>query len=222
MSNKLDVVGLSGLQFFGQMTASISHEIKNVFAIVNENAGLLEDFCLMVEKGTPLDPKRLKTLAGKVVSQVWRGDSIINNLNQFAHSIDNLETQINLFEILELMVAISARLVSMRGLDLVLEQKSEKVNIINNQFILQNLMWRCLDFVMKAAGGGKTVTLAACQTANGAQIIFTILDGFTEMIRDEFPAKREQALIDMLESELTIDLKAGKIILDLPAAIQHK
>ena len=39
-------VGLGGIQFFGKMAASISHEIKNVLAIINENAGLLEDICL--------------------------------------------------------------------------------------------------------------------------------------------------------------------------------
>jgi hypothetical protein len=43
MSAKLEIVAETGLQFFGKMTASISHEIKNVLAIINENAGLLED-----------------------------------------------------------------------------------------------------------------------------------------------------------------------------------
>jgi hypothetical protein len=42
------------------MTASISHEIKNVMAIINESAGLLEDYSLMAEKGMPIDPERLK------------------------------------------------------------------------------------------------------------------------------------------------------------------
>ena len=32
-----------GLFFFGKMSASISHELKNVLAIINENAGLAED-----------------------------------------------------------------------------------------------------------------------------------------------------------------------------------
>jgi hypothetical protein len=30
MGDKLDTIGETGLQFFGEMTASISHEIKNV------------------------------------------------------------------------------------------------------------------------------------------------------------------------------------------------
>jgi hypothetical protein len=44
------------------MTASISHEIKNVMAIINESAGLLEDYSLMAEKGMPIDPDNASRL----------------------------------------------------------------------------------------------------------------------------------------------------------------
>ena len=54
MSAKLEIVTESGLQFFGKMTASISHEIKNVLAIINENAGLLEDLALMADRGAEI------------------------------------------------------------------------------------------------------------------------------------------------------------------------
>ena len=45
MNHLLDEEMGTGLQFFGKMTASISHEIKNVMAIINESAGLLDDYC---------------------------------------------------------------------------------------------------------------------------------------------------------------------------------
>ncbi len=75
-----------GIEFFGRMTASISHEIKNTLAIVNENAGLLGDLALLMDKGRPLSPERLTTLAGNIRRQVQRADDIIRRLNRFAHS----------------------------------------------------------------------------------------------------------------------------------------
>ena len=51
MDQKPENTSEMGLQFFGRMSASISHEIKNVLAIINENAGLLEDFSLMADRG---------------------------------------------------------------------------------------------------------------------------------------------------------------------------
>ena len=46
MSANRDSASELGLDFFGNMTASISHELKNALAIVNENAGLLGDLRL--------------------------------------------------------------------------------------------------------------------------------------------------------------------------------
>ena len=71
------------------MSASISHEIKNALAIINESAGLLEDFSLLAEKGRPIDPERLKLLAQSVLKQVQRADGLVKKMNRFAHSADD-------------------------------------------------------------------------------------------------------------------------------------
>ena len=105
----MDLIGLSGIQFFGKMSASISHDLKNVLAVINENAGLLEDLCLMAEKGKALDPVRLKRLAGDVKNQIRRGDRIISSMNTFAHSADSESVTIDLRELLGLLVELSLR-----------------------------------------------------------------------------------------------------------------
>ncbi|MCJ7596564.1 MAG: sensor histidine kinase, partial [Desulfobacterales bacterium] len=85
MTYRLDVIGEAGLQFFGKISASISHEIKNVMAIITESAGLMEDLTVLAEKGMPIDPQRLKTHAGKIMTQIRRADEIIKNMNRFSH-----------------------------------------------------------------------------------------------------------------------------------------
>jgi len=91
MADELGPLGWMGVRFFGRMSASISHEIKNVLAIINENAGLLDDFALMAEKGMPLDPRRLGKVAESLMKQVRRADAIVRNMNKFAHSVDDFE-----------------------------------------------------------------------------------------------------------------------------------
>jgi len=68
-----EIVGKGGFQFFGKISASISHEIKNVLAVLNENAGLLEDLVLMAEKGAPFNQERAKSLAGSMRKQSSEG-----------------------------------------------------------------------------------------------------------------------------------------------------
>ena len=55
-----------GLAYVGAMSASISHELKNVLAVIHENAGLLEDLSLRADQGVPLEPERLKTICGRI------------------------------------------------------------------------------------------------------------------------------------------------------------
>ena len=114
MDIQWEIIAREGVQFFGKMSASISHEIKNALAIINENAGLLEDFMLLAEKGRPIDPERLKSLAGQVMKQVKRADDLVKRMNRFAHSADEPSKNIDLGETLELITSITQRLASRR------------------------------------------------------------------------------------------------------------
>ena len=90
MSACRESIGECGLHCFGAISASVSHELKNALAIINENAGLLEDLSFMAEKGLPLEPAKLKSLAASIGKQIQRADGIIRNMNHFAHSTIDL------------------------------------------------------------------------------------------------------------------------------------
>lgn len=215
MKNQWDIIGEEGLQFFGKMTASISHEIKNVLTIINENAGLLEDFTILLEKGTPIDRERLKTLAKKIMKQIRRADGVVINMNRFAHSVDESKKSVDLVKILEFVVALSGRFASMRGVTLELLFLENPVMITTTPFFLENLIWLCLDFAMDATGEGKTVGLMAEKTENGARIRLTKLKGLIEATTDTFPGDREKALLEVLKAELTADIETEEVVITL-------
>ncbi len=204
-----------GFQFFGKMSASISHEIKNTLSIINETAGLLEDLVFLAEKGKPLDQERLKTMAQRIMRQVHRADEIVKNLNKFAHSVDRQVKSVDLDETLELVLALSGRFASMRGVTMELEPCSDRVAITTIPFFLNNLLWLCMDFAMKATERGGTVRLIIEQTKNGPRIRFTRLEGLVEAPMDEFQGAWGKALLDMLEAEITADTEAAELILSL-------
>jgi signal transduction histidine kinase len=215
MSRRCDIVGETGLQFYGKICASLSHEIKNALAIINEDAGLLNDFAALADQGRPMDPERVKTLAGKVMEQTRRADGIVGNMNSFAHSVDSTVDTVELGTILELVVALAGRFASMRGV--ALEQKSATTRVVidADPFFLENLVWLCLDFAMDSAGEGKTVGLEAEETDKGARIRFTRLQGLSERQTEVFPGEREKALMDALEAKLTVDVGAGELVLTM-------
>jgi signal transduction histidine kinase len=215
----MDLIGLSGIQFFGKMSASISHDLKNVLAVINENAGLLEDLCLMAEKGKSLDPPRLKRLAVDVKNQIRRGDRIISSMNTFAHSADSESVTIDLRDLLGLLVELSLRSASMRGVNLEINRPSDSVMVTTFPFVLLNLLWFCLDFAMTAAGSGKTVELAAEKTADGARIYFRKLAGM-DAAAGSFPAEPENALMRVLNAQIRLDPDSREVSVSLPDKVQ--
>lgn len=214
MDLRVDPERETDLQFFGKMTASISHEIKNVIAIINESAGLLEDYSLMARKGRPIDPDRLNTVSERVTAQVRRAGDITKNLNSLAHSVDDFKIGVDVREILELAVAISSRLADMRSVRLILDLPSEFPTVITSQFHFLNLMWQILDYAMDVSGEEKTVRLTFEVQSGRVNVRFT---GLSDLANgNQFPTEKENALLNLLGGTLQTEIKTGEILLSLP------
>jgi signal transduction histidine kinase len=212
---KPNIIAETGLQFFGEMSASISHEIKNVLAIVNENAGLLEDLTLMADRGKPIDPARLKMMAAAVKKQIGRADGIIKNMNRLAHSIDQTVTNVELNETISLLVGLTARFAVIRGVQVDLKLPENPVMFQTAPFFLMNLLWRCLDFSMSASGDGKRIELVAEEAENGVRIQFRRLTGLSQALKETFPSDREKNLLAVLEAALTVEHERQEVVLRL-------
>ncbi len=222
MNRQLDIGIATELRFFGKMTASISHEIKNVMAIINESAGLLEDYSLMAEKGMPIDPERLKVVSERVAKQIQRANGITKNLNNLAHSVDEFKKSVGLRETLELALGLAQRLADMRSVTLELQPPSDFPNVITSPFHLQNLIWHVLDFAMDASGEGKTVGLTLETGPESVEIRFTGLEGLTNQSETAFPTKKEAVLLEMLGATIHQDVNAREIHLVLPRDVQQQ
>jgi len=145
------------LRFFGRISASISHELKNSLSVVNENAGLVEDLALLTAKGRSLDIERVKSLSGSIRRQVKRTDQIIKNMNKFAHSVDMEIKSVDIQEYLELIAAVSARLLAARNITLKLTSPQDRPSIMTSPIFLLYLFWHLIDCCSRWAEPGETL-----------------------------------------------------------------
>jgi C4-dicarboxylate-specific signal transduction histidine kinase len=216
MGGKPEIITEMGLQFFGKISASISHELKNVLAIINENAGLLEDLTLMADRGQPIDPARLKIMAAAVQKQIGRADNILKNMNQFAHSIDETIADVDLNQTIEQFMALTERFAAMQGVKVDLQLPASPPSIPTAPFYLMNLLWLSLDFAMSASGDQKRVGLVVEETEESVRIRFRQLGGLTEALLKTFPSDRQKNLLAVLEADLTAKPEDREIVLRLP------
>ncbi len=207
-----NTIGETGLQFFGTISAAISHDLKNTLAVINENAGLLEDFSLMAAKGMPLDPERIQSIAGKIRNQIRLSDDIVKNLNRFAHSVDERKKTVDVEEMILFVARLSRRLAAVRGVDLQPERSEKSVNLNTDPFYLEALIFRCIDTALASPGPDGTLRMTAERRDRQVVIRFA---GLAADAAGSFPAERDHALLDLLRAEAEIDLDPPEGVLRL-------
>ncbi len=208
------------LRFFGKIVASISHEIKNVMAIINEKAGLIKDLTLMAEKGVALDPAKIQALAEGLNIQIKRGDAIIKDMNKFAHSVDKDSYQVDLCELTALMVRLAERFALRLSVTLDLKFPETTLKINTHPFILESLIWDCLFFAMETSAKNQTVNITINKPGDTAELRFGLTGNrFTDPLQS-FPGDSTKMFMKKLQANVLIDSETGELVLGLPEDLQ--
>lgn len=161
------------LIYFGKMMAAISHEIKNSLAIINENAGLMEDLSLMAKGGNLLDPERIGAISGRIIKQIERADTIVKKMNRLAHSVDDPLKELNIFEILEFTIELGKKSISSLGVEIKVVSPASPAIINASQFMVMNLFWEVIGYVGTRLNGASTMTINIVNKPGCVELVFT-------------------------------------------------
>ena len=206
--------GRESLRFFGKISASVSHEIKNVFAVINEAAGLIEDFTIMADKGMPIDPERLKRAAKSIQGQVRRGDGIIKNINAFSHSTDEDAHEVDLVEILDLIMALGTRMADMKQMGLEKGQ-CEPATALVSPFDLMRLLHTAIAAILDTMSQGDVLIVAVRPSAEGATFTLSVSGQRVALTPDEelsTLAKQMTAAVVNNENDGILELRLGRCV----------
>lgn len=167
MNTASDFKNNDDLAFFGKVNASISHELKNILAIISEAAGLLQDLTELAAKGKKVELEMLKTCSQDIVEEIQRGFATIKQMNMFSHSVDDPVKKVNLVDVVDLMIALGKFLsfASKVRVDPVPEAAPV---VLTCPFRLQNLIYQALVFAFESAGPHGQIRVAIHPQPNGS------------------------------------------------------
>lgn len=106
------------IEFFGKITASMTHEFKNVLAIIKESAGLMEDITKIAPLSDSEHQKKFDNALKTVKNQLNRGMELSTVFNQFAHAPDKSKAEINLKALIDQVVLLSDRFARLKHITL--------------------------------------------------------------------------------------------------------
>lgn len=208
------------LGFFGRVSASISHELKNALSIMNESAGLLEDLSLLAEKGRPLESLKVKGLGSAIRRQIQRTDIIIRNMNRFSHTVDSPFKEIEVGDFLGFILAVCHRLTSAKGISVTIAPPHQPIRIVTRPFFFHRLIWVLLEYAMGLAGQTKALTLAPECVESSLFITFIGLEELSGKESRICLHDEENRLLRLLEGTMKIDFEGKALILYLPLDLQ--
>ncbi len=139
--------------FFGKIAAGVTHELKNVLAIINESNGLMSDL-LALSKDAPLPHReRLLRSIGKISDQIRRGVEITTRFNQFAHSMDYPVVSIDLNVLVVRTVGLAERFARLKNVELKAVVVPDPVAFSTSPFRVQMALTKAVEACMDAVSG---------------------------------------------------------------------
>jgi len=201
-------VGVNELAFFGKIAAGVTHELKNVLAIINESNGLMADLLAMAKDAPFPYRDRLLRSIDRIEGQVRRGVEITGRFNRFAHGMDHESAEVDLNEAVVQTVALTQRFAMLRSLELKGLVADEPVVFITSPFGFQMALAKAVEACIDSMSGKGVINLNVrggrgrpaldidCQTQVEASPVFK------ETV-SESPAWREfEEIASMLQIEI--------------------
>jgi len=210
--------------YFGAITASLSHEINNVLAIINELTGLLSDYLVAAAGGRPLEPDKLEHAIGRIQAQLERGKQHVQQLNHFAHTVDNSRQQLDAREALDQTVQICQRFATLRKCRLEADPPQGPVPLTCCPFDLEHVLFRCIDAGLGCTGTGGTLAIRTEPSGSGG--VRFVFEGRQPLEDASAAAARiapAEQVADSLGCNLEVQAADGlplRLVLEVPAEME--
>lgn len=196
--------------FMGKITAGVTHEIKNVLAIIKESAGLMEDLILLCKEDAPPSKDRLLRTVTRITDQVARGVDLATKLNSFAHTPDDGTASVDLNQVVAQATFLSQRFARLKGMTLNVIAGESPCIVVTDPLALQMVLFQCVDLLMSLTSAGSIITVEP--KGNGERKVIVTIAQESEAAKSAapFPADLPQWKgIQTVAHDIALTVEAG-------------
>jgi hypothetical protein len=216
--------------FFGKITAGITHEMKNVLAIIRESSGLMGDIISISPEAVIKYQEKIQTSLVRIKDQIERGVNLTDRLNRFAHSTDETIAKIDLQETIEQLITLAQRFARLKLVVLNTvppDHEGPPVTLVTRHVQLQMALFASLEccFTVMTAGGEINIGIRKLEGKNAVHVVCKgDLPEQSEFSRNISESKNWQALQEIatcLQGSAHLDEIEHGIVLCFPDEISR-
>ena len=216
--------------FFGKITAGITHELKNVLAIIRESSGLMGDIISISPEAVIKYQEKIQNSMVRIKDQIERGVGLTDRLNKFAHSTDETLSKIDLQETIEQLITLAQRFARLKHVVLKTvppNQEGQPITLVTRHIQLQMALFASLEccFTVMSAGGEINIGIRKTKGKNAVRVVCKgDLPSQSEFVRnisesEKWPVLQEIAAC--LEGSANLDETEHGIVLCFPEEISR-
>lgn len=148
------------IAFFGKITAGITHEIKNVLAIIQESSGLMEDILAVTPDEDFPHKDKFSASLKRILGQIDRGVDITTRLNKFAHNPDHSPADMDLNDVSEQMVLLASRFARLKSVVIKADPHDVPMIIKTHPVALEMAIFESIEILLNALNSGGKIALS--------------------------------------------------------------
>lgn len=158
------------LAFFGWIGADVSHDMRNILAVIGQYAGLMEDTLALARRFRSSDRRKLEQLCAKIDLKVQDGTDTMDRFSRFAHAADAPSVAFDPGAVIENLVALLQRHARQASYRLEADLPAEAVSLTSDPFALQYAVFSAVELVGQVAAEGELVQVILARRGNEAVI----------------------------------------------------
>ncbi len=214
------------LAHFGAVSAGLAHELNNALATTQAAAGLIDDYCTMIERGREVPPDKLAVAAQRVERSLRRGLQLVDLLHWFAHSIDEPSRPLQLAELVDRVVLSAAVPARRAGATVEVEGDGmEGLALRGSEFELHHVVYRTLTAAFGVAAADATVIVGGAPAGPDHFELQVAVDRRNEAadLDGELAACRPfAAQLDGTLADAGLEAPVLGLVLRLPRELPHR
>lgn len=217
MGKETETIASEGLLFFSKTNRLISHELKNVLAIISETLGLIDELSALAKEGGDLPPGKLKSLSESVLEEIDRANRIVRHMNSFAHQIDNFLEEVDISQTVPLIIDLAGLDANVKKINFEIGPATP-AQVQTSPFFLNNLIFQFIRGYAGQTAPASNITVGFETAEDSAEIIFS---GLQAELMDNFPTSSQEFLADILQARLSLEEENTILKINIPKSLDE-
>jgi C4-dicarboxylate-specific signal transduction histidine kinase len=147
------------IAMIGRISAAMTHEMRNVLAIIRESSGLMQDILALSEESSFPHRDKFANALGKIEKHVRRGDEIVTRFNAFAHSMDEAQDWVEVNELIDQVTILMQRFALSKEVTLSAEPRDRAPSVYTNPIRLMLALAACVEHLVAQGEPGDAIVI---------------------------------------------------------------